>query len=127
VIQRILSETRTIAVLGGSDRLGRPAHDVPVYLAEHGYQVVHIANGELEHLTEIAAKPELVLVASRTVDLGVAVESAIALGARTVWMQDGIVDEGAARRAEEAGLVAVMDACLRDAHVRWSAGSTVGS
>ena len=119
-IRDLLLRTRRIAVVGASDRPGRPSHGVFGFLRERGYDAVPV-NPALEgravqgvasvaSLAE-AAPLDMVDIFRRSSEAGVVVDEAIALGATSVWMQLGVIDEAAAARARAAGLVVVMDRC----------------
>ncbi len=137
VIRDILARSRTIAVVGLSARPDRPSHGVAHYLQQHGYRIVPVNPkyagtyilGELCHATlaeaNAALKKEgrridIVDCFRKSEEVGSAVDDAIAIGARYVWMQLGVVDEAAAARAEKAGLTVVMDRCLKVEHMRLS-------
>ena len=125
-ISRIFDECRTIAVVGLSSSPIRPSHDVASYMQRHGYRVIPVNPNETEVLGEkaypgladVPEKIDLVDIFRRSDEAGKAVDEAIAVGAKAVWMQDGVIDNEAAQRAVDAGLLVVMDRCwLRD-HVR---------
>ncbi len=127
-IAALLRSAHTIAVVGVSARPERDSHDVAAYLHRHGYRVVPV-NPALTELFGEAAYPDLAAVpASVTVDIvdifrrqefiPAIVEQAIARGARAVWMQLGLADEAAARRARAAGLAVVMNRCIKVDHAR---------
>lgn len=125
-VKQILLDTKTIAVVGMSSRPDRPAHDVPKYLKEHGYKIVPVNPNATEILGE-KAYPNLLAI-PRTIQIDTVqifvrseevppiVKDAIAIGAKVIWMQEGIRNEQAAVRAEEAGLQVVQDRCMRAAH-----------
>ncbi len=125
-IKKILLETKTIAVVGISSRQGRPAHDVPQYLQAHGYRIVPVNPNATEILGERVyaslqeipreIKIDTVQLFLRHADIAPAVQDAIALGARVIWMQEGVRDDNAAKQAEAAGLLVVQDRCMRAAH-----------
>jgi len=126
IIKRIFDECKTIAVVGLSSDPGRPSHGVASYMRGHGYKVIAVNPNEREvfgdkayaSLADVPDKIDLVDVFRRSSEAGRAVDEAIAIGAKAVWLQDGVIDEAAARRAHEAGLLVVMDRCwLRD-HAR---------
>jgi len=127
---RILRKYRTVAVVGISSDESKPAHSVPAYLQEHGYRIIPVNPQETEVLGEraypdlrsIPQPVEVVQVFRRPEHVPGLVEDAIAIGAKAVWMQEGIVHEAAARRAREAGLEVVMDRCMRTEHRRLPAG-----
>ena len=119
-IRRILLETRRIAVVGASDRPDRPSHGVARFLIDRGYDVTpvnptlegHPVHGIASVPVLSQAKPlDMVDVFRRSADAGAVVDDAIRLGARTVWLQLGVVDHAAAARARAAGLAVVMDRC----------------
>lgn len=123
-VERILRTTKTIAVVGLSDKPDRESYEIASYLQQQGYRIIPVNPRITETLGERAypdlrAVPErvdVVQIFRRSEDVPPVVEDAIAIGAPVVWMQSGIVNEEAAARAESAGLVVVMDACLRSAH-----------
>jgi predicted CoA-binding protein len=124
VIERILERTRTIAVVGLSPNPMRPSHGVARYLQRAGYRVVPVnpaidqVLGERAYpsLRSVPDRIDLVDVFRRSEHVAAIVEDAIAIGARAVWLQDGVVDEAAARRARSAGLDLVMDDCIMRRH-----------
>ncbi|GBD84515.1 hypothetical protein BMS3Abin02_00908 [bacterium BMS3Abin02] len=117
--RRILSTYRTWAVVGCSPRPTRASHDVAAFLQQRGYRIIPINPAADEILGE-TAYPDLVSVPDpiEVVDIfrrsdraGRHVDEAIAIGAKAVWMQLGVIDEAAAERAKNAGLDVVMDRC----------------
>jgi predicted CoA-binding protein len=120
-IAALLAETRTIAMIGASDRPSRPSYGVMGFLQDHGYRVIPVnpqITGEHVHgeyvwreLSQIGEPIDLVDVFRRREAAGDAVDQAIAAGAKAVWMQLGVINEEAAERAEAAGLKVVMDRC----------------
>jgi predicted CoA-binding protein len=120
-IAALLRQTRTIALVGASDRPERAAHEVMGMLLAHGYQVIPVnplLAGQVIHgqtvvatLADIAEPIDLVDVFRRSEFVAEVVEEAIAAGARAVWTQLGVIDHAAAARAETAGLAMVMDRC----------------
>ncbi|MGI4731781.1 MAG: CoA-binding protein [Janthinobacterium lividum] len=120
-IKALLEATRTIALVGASDRPDRPSWGVMRTLQRHGYRVIPInpqITGEHLHgefvfrdLHQLGDPIDLVDIFRRSDAAGEAVDQAIAIGAKAVWMQLGVVDEAAAARAEAAGLKVVMDRC----------------
>jgi len=120
-IAQLLSETRTIALVGASDRPTRPSYGVMRFLQEHGYRVFPVnpqITGEHLHgeyvwreLSQIGEPIDMVDIFRRPIAAGEAVDEAIAAGAKSVWLQLGVVNEEAAARAEAAGLKVVMDRC----------------
>jgi predicted CoA-binding protein len=119
-IRAILTATRRIAVVGASDKAWRPSHGVFGFLLERGYDATPInplAAGRPIHGRTIVAslaeaQPlEMVDIFRASANAGAAVDEAIRLGAQTVWMQLGVIDQAAAERARAAGLTVVMDRC----------------
>ena len=125
VAREILERFRRIAVVGLSDRPERDSHRVARYLRDVGYEIVPV-NPNLDEVLGVRSYPslrdvpgeiEVVDVFRRSELVAPVVDDAIAIGAKAVWMQDGVIDEPSARRAEAAGLLVVMDRCmLRDHH-----------
>lgn len=120
-IRTLLQETRTIAMIGASDRLDRPSYGVMKALQDHGYRVIPInpqITGEHVHgefvfreLSQLGDPIDLVDIFRNSAAAGEAVDQAIAAGAKAVWMQLGVINEDAAARAEAAGLEVVMNRC----------------
>ena len=120
-IARLLRDTRTIALVGASDRPERAAHEVMGVLLAHGYHVIPVnpqLAGQQVHgqtvvarLADIDGPIDMVDVFRRSEFVGEVVDEAIAAGAKAVWTQLGVVDDTAAARAEAAGLTMVMDRC----------------
>ncbi len=122
-IERVLDECKTIAVVGLSSNSMRPSNGVAAYMKEVGYRVIPINPGEKEILGEkcypdLASVPEkidLVDIFRRSEFAGETVDQAISVGAKAVWLQDGVFDQAAASRALAAGLLVVMNRCwMRD-------------
>ena len=120
-IAELLAETRTIAMIGASDRPDRPSNGVMKFLIDHGYRVLPVnpqITGEHVHgeyiwreLGQIGEPIDMVDIFRRPQAAGDAVDEAIRVGAKAVWMQLGVINEDAAARAEAAGLKVVMDRC----------------
>jgi hypothetical protein len=120
-IRTLLEGARTIAMVGASDRPDRPSFGVMAKLQAHGYRVIPVnpqITGEHVHgefvfrdLAQLGDQIDIVDIFRRSADAGQAVDDAIAIGAKAVWMQLGVVDQLAAARAEAAGLQVVMDRC----------------
>jgi predicted CoA-binding protein len=120
-IHDLLAETRTIAMIGASDRPDRPSYGVMAYLQSRGYRVLPVnpqITGEHVHgeyvwreLSQIGEPIDMVDIFRRPQAAGEAVDQAIAAGAKSVWLQVGVINEEAALRAEAAGLKVVMDRC----------------
>lgn len=125
-MKEILLNTKTIASVGLSGNEEKVSHWVGVYLMGEGYRVIPVNPttekilGEKSYpdLQSVPEKIDVVQVFRRPEDVPQVVEDAIAVGAKVVWMQEGIVNEEAAQRAREAGLQVVMDACMRATHQR---------
>ncbi len=120
-IKRLLEQAKTVAVVGYSNKPNRPSRDVAEALKQAGYTVYPV-NPTLQStdeeriyagLADIPAPIDVVDIFRRPEDVPEVVEAAIAVGAKAIWMQLGIVNEAAARRAEEAGLTVVMDRCMK--------------
>jgi predicted CoA-binding protein len=125
-IEAILKECRIIAVVGLSSSPGRASHGVASYMKRNGYKVIAVNPNETEvygeeaypTLSKVPAKIDLVDILRRSSEAGAAVDDAIAVGARAVWLQEGVIDEAAAQRALDAGLKVVMDRCWLKEHAR---------
>jgi predicted CoA-binding protein len=125
-IKRILDECRVIAVVGLSSKSTRPSHGVAAYMQRAGYRVIPVNPNESEVLGEkayasLAEVPEgidLVDVFRRSEEAGAAVDEAIAIGSKAVWLQEGVIDDAAAQRAVDAGLMVVMDRCWLKEHAK---------
>ena len=123
-VQRILNQTKTIAVVGLSDKPDRDSYQIASYLQQQGYRIIPVnprvneVLGEKAYpsLRDVPDPVDVVDIFRRSEDVPPIVEDAIAIGAKVVWMQAGIVNEEAAARAEAAGLAVIMDACMRSAH-----------
>ncbi len=123
-VQRILKQTKTIAVVGLSDKPDRDSYQIASYLQQQGYRIIPVnprvneVLGEKAYpsLRDVPDPVDVVDIFRRSEDVPPIVEDAIAIGAKVVWMQSGIVNEEAAARAEAAGLAVIMDACMRSAH-----------
>ena len=126
VIDRILKNAKTIAVVGLSPDPGRPSHGVARYLQRAGYRIIPVNPGIAEvlgehayaSLRELPEAVDVVDVFRRSEFVAGVVEDAIALGARAIWLQDGVFDEASAARARSAGLEVVMDDCIMRRHAR---------
>lgn len=120
-IKALLEQVRTIAMVGASDRPDRPSYGVMETLQAHGYRVIPVnpqITGEHIHgefvfrdLLQLGDPIDLVDIFRNSAAAGEAVDQAIAVGAKAVWMQLGVVNPEAAARAEAAGLAVVMDRC----------------
>ena len=125
-IRQILLESKIIAVAGLSSDPMRPSYDVSRYMQQHGYRIIPVTPKDSEILGEkayasiadIPEKIDLVNIFRRSDQAGIHVDEAIAAGAKAVWLQEGVIDEAAAQRALDAGLLVVMDRCLLKEHLR---------
>ena len=124
--EEILNSSRVVAVVGLSAKPDRPSYRVANYLKENGYKIIPVNPGVEEVLGEISypnlsSVPEPVDVVDifrRSEEVPPIVEEAIRIGAKVVWMQEGVINEEAAVRAREAGLLVVMDRCMLKEHQR---------
>jgi predicted CoA-binding protein len=120
-IERILSEAETVAVVGISDKPERPSNSVARYLQAKGFRVIPVnpllteVLGEKAYrsLSEIPGKVDIVDVFRKSEEVPAIAEEAIRIGARFFWMQEGVVNQPAADRLEQAGIPVVMDLCLK--------------
>ncbi len=125
-LKEILMSIKTIASVGASSNPEKVSYGVVVYLIEHGYHVIPVNPAAFEILGEksypdlasIHERVDVVQVFRRPEDVPPVVEGAIQIGAKVVWMQEGIVNEEAAAQAETAGLKVVMDRCMMKTHRR---------
>jgi predicted CoA-binding protein len=125
-IKRILDECRTIAVVGLSSKPTQPSHGVAGYMQRAGYRIIPVNPNEVEvlgenayaSLSDVPEKIDLVDVFRRSEEAGAAVDEAIAVGAKAVWLQEGVIDYEAAQRAADTGLLVVMDRCWLMEHMR---------
>jgi uncharacterized protein len=132
---RILDGTRTIAMVGLSSNPFRPSHFAAIYLLSEGYDVIPVNPRENEilgrrcfsSLRDIGRSVDVVNIFREPSAVPALVEDAIAIRAKVVWMQLGVVHLEAARRARNAGLEVVMDRCMKIEHARFFGGlSTIG-
>lgn len=122
--EKILNSSRTIAVVGLSSKPDRTSYKVASYLKEEGYTIIPVNPteknilGEICYpdLTSIPGPVDVVDIFRRPEGVPPIVEEAIRIGARAVWMQEGVINQEAANRAEQAGLMVVMDRCMRKEH-----------
>lgn len=127
-IDKILRETKSIAVVGFSSNPQKAGYYVPAYLQRQGY-TIHAVNPNLEEgllggpsytsLAEVPEQVDLVLIFQRSENVPPFVDQAIEIGAKAVWMQLGIANEEAAKKAEIAGLDVVQNACMLVEHRNW--------
>jgi len=125
-LKDLLEEARTIAVVGLSDNPERTSYVVARYMRDHGFKIIPVnpaikeALGEKAYpsLLDIPEKVDIVNVFRRSPDVPPVADDAIAIRAKVLWMQEGIINEPAARKAEAAGLKVVMDRCIMVEHAR---------
>ncbi|MEZ5347141.1 MAG: CoA-binding protein [Pyrinomonadaceae bacterium] len=117
--RRIFNDCKTIAVVGLSSNSRRPSNGVAAFMQDMGYRVIPVNPNETEVLGEssfpalsyVNEPVDLVDIFRRSEFAGDAVDEAIEIGAKAVWLQEGVIDERAAKRAADAGLLVVMDRC----------------
>lgn len=125
-IAEVLHSARTIAVVGLSSKRYRPSYGVAEYLKRAGYRIVPVNPLETEVLGEraypdldsVPGPIDIVDIFRRSEFVPEIVEAAIRKNARAVWMQEGVIHEAAARRAQAAGLAVIMDRCILKDHRR---------
>jgi predicted CoA-binding protein len=122
VIADLLHSAHTIAVVGLSNKVWRPSYGVSEYMQRAGYRIIPV-NPELREALGERCYPDVESVPERIVNIfrrselvAEIVDAAIRVGAKAVWMQEGVVNEEAAARARAAGLTVVMDRCLLKEH-----------
>ena len=122
----ILNSSRVVAVVGLSPKPDRPSYRVASYLKEKGYRIIPVNPGikrvlgetSYPDLVSIPEPVDVVDIFRRSEEVPPIVEEAIKIGAKVVWMQEGVINEEAASRAEEAGLQVVMNKCMRKEHLK---------
>lgn len=125
-IRDLLARSKVIAVVGLSSKPHRPSHGVARYLQSVGYRVIPVNPNEKEvlgeksypRLEDVPVQVDIVDIFRRSEFVPPVVEAAIAIGARAVWMQEGVIHEEAAARARAAGLEVIMDRCTLKEHAR---------
>ena len=125
-ITQILKNSRTIAVVGLSSKSFRPSLGVAEYLQAAGYRVIPVNPNEVEvlgekshaRLEDVPGPVDIVNIFRRSEFVPEVVESAVRIGAKAVWMQEGVVHPEAAERARRAGLLVVMGVCILKEHVK---------
>jgi len=130
VMKEILLSAKTVASVGLSSNQEKESFWIVSYLKEQGYKIIPVNPTATEILGEkvypslsaIPGKVDVVQVFRKPEDVPPVVDEAIKIGARVVWMQEGIVNEEAAQKARDAGLQVVMDACMRSTHRRLNIG-----
>ena len=130
-IPELLRSARVIAVVGLSSDEMRPSHGVAAYMQRAGFRIIPVNPNETEvlgekayaRLEDVPEKIDIVDIFRRSIYVRGVVESAIRVGAKAVWMQEGVVDESAAAIARAAGLDVVMDRCILKDHRSLKVGS----
>jgi predicted CoA-binding protein len=125
-IGEILRKSKVIAVVGLSSKPHRPSYGVSRYMQSVGYRIIPVNPNEKEvlgekcypRLEDIPVKVDIVDIFRRSDQVPPVVRSGIAVGAKTVWMQEGVIHEEAAEAARKAGLDVVMDRCILKEHVK---------
>lgn len=123
-LAQIISAAKTIAVVGLSPKPTRPSYQVADYLQQAGYRIIPVNPGHDQilgqrcypNLESIPESIDIVDIFRNPKEVPTIVDSAIAIGAKVIWMQLGITDETAASKAKEAGLTVIMDRCLKIDH-----------
>ena len=122
--EEILNSSRVVAVVGLSPNPNRPSYGIASYLKGNGYKIIPV-NPQVEEIVgevcypDLSSVPEPVDVVDifrRSEEVLAIVEEAIKIRAKAVWMQEGVINEQAAARAREAGLLVVMDRCMLKEH-----------
>ena len=128
-LRRILKDNRVIAVVGLSAKWHRPSYSVAKYMLDHGYRVIPVNPSYQEvlgqkcypSLRDIPEKIDIVDCFRRSAEIMPVAEDAIAVGAKVLWMQIGVINEAAAEKARKAGLEVVMDRCIK---IEYALGQT---
>jgi uncharacterized protein len=128
---KIITKYRVVAVVGASPNEERPSYRVAHYLMDNGYTIIPVNPAVKEilwkpaypDLSSIPGKVEVVDIFRKSGDVMPVVEEAIKIGAKAVWMQEGVVNEEAAAKARAAGLLVVMDKCMLKEHKRLAQSS----
>jgi predicted CoA-binding protein len=119
-LTKLLREAKTIAVVGLSSNPVRPSFGVSRFLQRQGYRIIPVNPNETEVLGErayasvkdIPEQIDIINIFRRPARVPEVIDEAITKGARCIWMQEGVVNHGAAKKAEDAGLPVVMDRCI---------------
>ncbi len=126
-IKQIFDECKTIAVVGVSSNPYRPSNGVASFMKKKGYKIIPVNPNETEvlggnayaQLSDVPEEIDLVDIFRRSDEAGSAVDEAIKIGAKAVWMQEGVIDDAAAKRAEDAGLLVVMNRCWLKDYIKY--------
>jgi uncharacterized protein len=129
-VEDILRNSRTVAMVGLSSNPERPSYIVARYLKEHGYKIIPVNPNEktvlrlksYPDLSSIPRKIDVVDIFRRSEDVPPIVQEAINIGAKAVWMQEGVKNAEAAAAARKAGLKVVMNKCMRKQHIKLFGG-----
>lgn len=124
IARQILTQSKTIAIVGLSDNPQRPSHAVARYMQEHGYRIIPVNPSCNEILGEkcypdlqsIPEKVDLVDVFRKPSDTPEIAKAAVAIGAKALWLQLGVVNDEARQIAQSGGLQVIMDRCLKIDH-----------
>ena len=130
-ISELLRKARTIAVVGLSSKRYRPSYGVAEYMQTAGYRIIPVNPFETEVLGEkvyadlegVPGRVDIVDIFRRSEFVPEIVDAAIRVGARAIWMQEGVIHEAAAAKARAAGLEVVMDRCILKEHRRMPVSS----
>jgi predicted CoA-binding protein len=130
-ISELLRKARTIAVVGLSSKRYRPSYGVAEYMQTAGYRIIPVNPFETEVLGEkvyadlegVPGRVDIVDIFRRSEFVPEIVDAAIRIGARAIWMQEGVIHEAAAAKARAAGLEVVMDRCILKEHRRMPVSS----
>jgi uncharacterized protein len=134
MLRRIFTGSKTIAVVGLSKDPSKDAHTVPKYLQDHGYRILPVnptadailGEKAYKSLADVHEPYDIVEIFRPSSDVPPIVDAAINGPAKVVWMQVGIENDEAARKAEAAGKIVVQNACMRTVHQRLFGRSAVG-
>jgi predicted CoA-binding protein len=129
-LRRILATSKVIAVVGLSADWFRPSYFAAKYMLEHGYTVIPVnprypeilGQKCYQSLRDVPVNVDIVDVFRKSADVGPIADDAIAIGAKVLWQQLGVINVDAARKAEAAGLETVMDRCVKIEHARLFGG-----
>ena len=129
-LRRILKQGKTIAVVGLSANWWRPSYFAAKYMQEHGYRIIPVNPQYREvlgekcyaNLRDIPEPVDIVDCFRRSEDIGPIADEAIAIGAKVLWLQLGVINHEAAEKARKAGLDVVMDRCVKIEHARLFGG-----
>lgn len=127
ILRRLLTESKTIAVVGISANPARPSHGVAQYLQQHGYRIIPVnphyneVLGEKCYATlaDVPLKIDIVDCFRRSEEMAPLAREAVAVGARCLWMQLGVSNPEAAAVARQGGLLVAQDRCIKIDHARW--------